>query len=169
MACMGLSVHAATRPPMPRDTPASISIFPSRPTPRRAAVRHCSTPARRSSLHMRHRQPQLSPSTHSPSHAWCPPPFARGLTTFNQRLRSRPTALTVRAPPRATPRRAAVSHCSPLHVRRHSIRIRRRPPPTLTTTSPLHAPHPSLGRVDNRPPSTTPARYGSHGTYASVS
>ena len=43
--------------------------------------------ARRSSLHMR--QPQLSPSTHSPSHAWCPPPFARGLTTFNQRLRSR--------------------------------------------------------------------------------
>ena len=34
---------------------------------------------------------------------------------------------------------------------------------------PLHAPHPSLGRVDNRPPSTTPARYGSHGTYASVS
>ena len=91
MACMGLSVHAATRPPMPRDTPASISIFPSRP-PRAeplCPVRHCSTPARRSTLHMRHRQPQLSPSTHSPSHAWCPPPFARGLTTFNQRLRSR--------------------------------------------------------------------------------
>ena len=148
MACMGLSVHAATRPPMPRDTPASISIFPSRPTPRRAAVRHCSTPARRSSLHMRHRQPQLSPSTHSPSHAWCPPPFARGLTTFNQRLRSR--------------------HCS--HARRPPMHgVNQRPPsrhPALTLNQRPPSRHPPMLVSTTLQPTAPLAPHRSHGACA---